>query len=91
MICEICGEERLDPKTVTCTGNDGVVLFPDGTKLFVSLFHLNEPSGRCRDCGIKHGGCHHPGCDVERCPKCGRQLITCGCLGPKEVQSSDSQ
>jgi len=46
-----------------------------------SRAHFNEPSGRCGDCGIKHGGIHHYGCDVERCPKCGYQLITCRCWG----------
>ena len=35
---------------------------------------------RCDGCGIARGGVHHLGCDVERCPRCGGQLITCGCL-----------
>jgi hypothetical protein len=25
------------------------------------------------------GGYHHPGCDMEICPRCGNQLITCDC------------
>jgi len=29
----------------------------------------------CHDCGAHIGEYHHPGCDMERCPKCGGQMI----------------
>ena len=29
----------------------------------------------CHDCGVVRGEYHHAGCDMERCPKCGSQLI----------------
>jgi hypothetical protein len=35
---------------------------------------------RCHDCAAKVGHFHHPGCDVEECPKCGGQLWGCECL-----------
>ena len=34
---------------------------------------------RCGDCGVFRGGWHHPGCDLQTCPACGRQLLSCGC------------
>jgi hypothetical protein len=34
---------------------------------------------RCRDCNTPAGGLHHPGCDMEDCPVCGWQVLSCGC------------
>lgn len=33
----------------------------------------------CHDCGAKIGEFHQPGCDMEECPFCNDQLISCGC------------
>lgn len=33
----------------------------------------------CGDCGCAEGEFHSPGCDMERCPFCGGQLISCDC------------
>lgn len=39
---------------------------------------LNRPR-TCHDCGTIEGHLHERGCDMERCPFCGTQLISCGC------------
>jgi hypothetical protein len=35
---------------------------------------------RCGDCGCLEGELHEWGCDQERCPICGHQLIICDCV-----------
>ena len=34
----------------------------------------------CHDCAVALGQLHHLGCDMEVCPFCGGQFMTCGCL-----------
>lgn len=38
-----------------------------------------RPNDTCGDCGCHINGLHHWGCDMETCPKCGKQLIGCDC------------
>ncbi len=35
---------------------------------------------RCASCGARHLRFHIGYCAEERCPRCGRQLVTCGCF-----------
>lgn len=73
-ICPDCGQDMHTADSCTRTQ-----LTLDGVVYERSRAHFDEPSGRCLDCGIKHGEVHHLGCDVELCPKCGLQLIGCDC------------
>jgi hypothetical protein len=34
---------------------------------------------KCGDCGVLEGELHELGCDMEWCPFCGYQLISCDC------------
>lgn len=74
MECHYCNQEMTDPKVVTCLPPP--VKLPGGVELPPAP---HDHESRCGDCGVARGGFHHPGCDVERCPQCGGQLISCPC------------
>ena len=93
-VCSTCKQEMTDPATVTCKQE---VKFPDGTTMApipyapsVRVRALPD-GGRCHDCGISPGGFHHPGCDMELCPRCGEQLIGCGCLSEEEDEEEEEE
>jgi len=69
--CEYCGQDML--KAEGCVK---VMIKHDG-KHYAPLKVTDQV---CGDCGAHRGHYHHPGCDMERCPICGGQLISCGCI-----------
>jgi hypothetical protein len=82
MKCDWCKEEMSGPTPAdSCKGNS-IVEFPTGEELAAIPYDPDcaSPTDRCHDCNIAQHGLHHPGCDTECCPKCGGQLIGCGCL-----------
>lgn len=42
---------------------------------------------RCHDCNCLLGEKHYDGCDMDECPKCHGQLISCGCFNDKNWPS----
>jgi len=82
--CQDCKNEMLDHKS--CFKR----VYSDGKRLYNSIpygegeetkyIDVDSPDYRyCHDCAVKKGQQHHYGCDMENCPKCGGQLISCGC------------
>jgi len=84
MKCASCSQEMTDASTFSCTQP---VEFPDGEVLAAVPFTGDQEDSRCHDCGVRHGGTHHPGCDAEKCPRCEGQLISCGCLRDDEDET----
>jgi rRNA maturation endonuclease Nob1 len=41
--------------------------------------HADRWGDRCGDCGAAVGEYHRDGCDLEICPICGGQFLTCDC------------
>jgi len=80
-VCEDCGLSMGDAASCTCNAIniDGQVFIRNS-----KYFDVNQD---CHDCGIenKPGNYHHYGCDIERCPKCKGQLLSCDCENKREV------
>lgn len=42
-------------------------------------WYESNPDCTCGDCGRKYGEQRMPQCDIERCPACGGQMLSCEC------------
>jgi rRNA maturation endonuclease Nob1 len=49
----------------------------------------NVANTPCHDCRVLVGEFHVPSCDVEECPVCGGQLISCDCEFDDAAQAPD--
>lgn len=73
-ICEDCNLEMHE--ATTCFADEFIIR---GERFARTRQVRVGARGRCGDCGIQRGGFHHYGCDMEPCPRCRRQLLSCGC------------
>jgi hypothetical protein len=82
VMCEDCGEEMHGSKSCTIKY---ILIDEKKYKRDTSYYDMNKT---CHDCGIinKKGNIHHFGCDMERCPKCKGQLLSCDCKNKKLIE-----
>jgi hypothetical protein len=97
-VCHRCCREM--PSTHACivgeyVGPDGTVLpaVPFGRETGAMRYVEAEGRPTCGDCASILGQAHHEGCDVEQCPACRGQRISCGCplewrAAPDSVESA---
>jgi len=78
-VCQRCKRDMMGVDSCT-----GYALNIEGMEYFRVKFGsekgLLRDGGRCGDCNVTRGSLHHLYCDMEECPKCGGQLISCGCF-----------
>lgn len=76
-ICTWCDQEMNTATSCTVDAlhrlGERIAMIPFGSE------RPSPPGHRCGDCGVRRGGWHHLGCDLQDCGRCGRQMMSCGC------------
>ena len=88
--CQYCVQEMTTAASCTVAG-----LRRDGKLIPLTPYTASRRRGvtvrnRCGDCGVRPGGYHHLGCDMQRCPLCRGQLMSCECRFDGDSRCDDS-
>lgn len=76
MECFRCGENMKESSGCI---HDRTITFADGEEA-TPIANEATYAPSCHDCGAVEGEYHHPGCDMEECPRCGGQYFICDCV-----------
>ena len=89
--CHTCNQDMAlgDGCTVTAAKMGGLVFDRIRYGAEVGEWGASASYQRCHDCGVEAGGVHHDGCDMECCPFCGDQFISCDCGEAVRLVMSD--
>lgn len=82
-ICKICKQDMLTADSCICAE----LKFKNKKYRRIRFGEIDDMSSKfnidanatCGDCGCHVGGLHHWGCDMETCPVCKQQLLSCEC------------
>lgn len=74
-VCKVCNREMRDHHSCYPKIKIGDTVY--NRIPFGSVPHDTDYSAtRCGDCSCMIGQYHHFGCDMERCPVCGQQMLS---------------
>ncbi len=77
VVCDACEGDSSNPDVKTCV--PGLITVDDVDYEPIPYNKGLDGPERCHDCNVVNGAIHHPGCDMERCPACQGQYISCTC------------